>query len=596
MTIGTDNTTRYYYTGSATADLRHQVLEECDGSGARLRYHIPGCQYVDEQVATYTEATGRWDYYLLGRQFNVIGHGNVDGSVIQPLDFGSTGDFAGCGATQAPADFDHDGDIDRSGFVAFQGCITGEDAGLPDLGFEDKDLDHDTDVDQEDFGEFQGCFSGTYGPIDPLCLGSDLPASGTSAMHGLMVDVLPDGKTLLYARARHYDQEHARWLQRDPLGFVDGPNLYEAFKGNALAHVDPSGQVIDPFSATGLVIAAAIYFFWPPDMAVAPQGTPGEDKYVAVLKKETERERYIFVATVFLFPVGSAWGGELGVSVGGCIGRTTGSKLAGTTAAVGTRYFTTAGVVTAGQELALSTSVAVTEGLRTVPQLYDDPGDLKRIGVEGLFNLGLTGAVDLIGASVARPRAAVVEIEGQRYVAVSGGSRMTVSEASRLTGMSEAEVASASAERGGLTVVRPAEDNVDIRLDAAEILGKPIRPADSPTYSVVLEADLKPGMFTASDAAHFRAANRQLHQFLQDSPELAAQLEQYYPGITAHVSPGPRGGVADTPPPGLIWHHHPKTPGKLQLIPRDQHSAPGPVQHTLHPNQRGGRENWGGGR
>jgi len=60
-------------------------------------------------------------------------------------------------------------------------------------------------------------------------------------MHGLMVDVLADGKALLYARARHYDPEHGRWLQRDPLGFIDGPNLYEAFGGNTLVHADPLG-------------------------------------------------------------------------------------------------------------------------------------------------------------------------------------------------------------------------------------------------------------------------------------------------------------------------------------------------------------------
>jgi RHS repeat-associated protein len=63
-------------------------------------------------------------------------------------------------------------------------------------------------------------------------------------MHGLMVDVLADGKALLYARARHYDLKHGRWLQRDPLGFIDGPNLYEAFGGNALVNLDPMGEQI----------------------------------------------------------------------------------------------------------------------------------------------------------------------------------------------------------------------------------------------------------------------------------------------------------------------------------------------------------------
>lgn len=124
----------------------------------------------------------------------------------------------------------------------------------------------------------------------------------------------------------------------------------------------------------------------------------------------------------------------------------------------------------------------------------------------------------------------------------------------------------------------------------------PGRPSSSPAYSVVIEARLRPGTFTASDAAHFRQANKQLYEMIRTDPQLAARLEAQYPGITQHVTPGPRGGFADTPPPGFSWHHHPKQPGVIQLVPRDHHQAAGPVQQSLHPEQKGGRENWGGGR
>jgi len=40
---------------------------------------------------------------------------------------------------------------------------------------------------------------------------------------------------------RTYGPSHARFLQHDPLGYVDGMNLYEAFKGNPLRFVDPTG-------------------------------------------------------------------------------------------------------------------------------------------------------------------------------------------------------------------------------------------------------------------------------------------------------------------------------------------------------------------
>jgi hypothetical protein len=67
------------------------------------------------------------------------------------------------------------------------------------------------------------------------------PPNGSFAVHGLTVDVIPNGPTLVFARARHYDLQLGRWLQRDPKGNVDGPNLYEAFGGNLLANVDPMG-------------------------------------------------------------------------------------------------------------------------------------------------------------------------------------------------------------------------------------------------------------------------------------------------------------------------------------------------------------------
>ena len=127
-------------------------------------------------------------------------------------------------------------------------------------------------------------------------------------------------------------------------------------------------------------------------------------------------------------------------------------------------------------------------------------------------------------------------------------------------------------------------------------LSKIPRPPDSPFYSVVMEAKLKPGTFMASDRNHFRQANQQLYRLIQSDPDLAARLEAEFPGITSHAAPGPRGGFSDESPPGLTWHHDPAIPGNLQLVPYDQHRAPGPVQSVLHPNQQGGRELWGGGR
>lgn len=46
---------------------------------------------------------------------------------------------------------------------------------------------------------------------------------------------------LYYYRARYYDTETGRFLQRDPLGYVDGWNMYEYVGGNPVMKMDPLG-------------------------------------------------------------------------------------------------------------------------------------------------------------------------------------------------------------------------------------------------------------------------------------------------------------------------------------------------------------------
>ncbi|HNQ91286.1 MAG TPA: RHS repeat-associated core domain-containing protein, partial [Verrucomicrobiota bacterium] len=72
--------------------------------------------------------------------------------------------------------------------------------------------------------------------------GDNLPPSGTFTLHGRPVDILSDGHVLFHFRARYYDPALGRWLQRDPLPYGDGPNLYEAFTSNATRFFDPLGM------------------------------------------------------------------------------------------------------------------------------------------------------------------------------------------------------------------------------------------------------------------------------------------------------------------------------------------------------------------
>ena len=191
----------------------------------------------------------------------------------------------------------------------------------------------------------------------------------------------------------------------------------------------------------------------------------------------------------------------------------------------------------------------------------------------GTFLEGTAMVID--GATLDRPDGYVAE-GFSRIVGGGGELGLTFAPATRLVGRSRAS----SVVAADVAAI----DNV-----------LPQRPSGSPYYSVIGEAQLRPGTFTAGDGNHFRQANQQLYNQLQANPDYAATLEAQFPGINAYVTPGPRGGFAATAPKGLTWHHDPYRPGNLQLIAKAQHQAAGPIQNSLHPNQKGGRELWGGG-
>ncbi|NLE58917.1 MAG: hypothetical protein GX616_11185, partial [Planctomycetes bacterium] len=265
-------------------------------------------------------------YYLAGDNFSVIGTGSADGQTIRPLNYSPTGQFSGGGMRSCNLDQDSANDVDSADFTLLEGCFSGPDVPVTtgptcQIG-EAADIDRDGDVDGSDYIIFQTCMSGTDVPASAACLGQGVSPedSGIAAMHGLTVDVLPDGKALLYARARHYDMKHGRWLQRDPLGFIDGPNLYEAFGGNALVRVDPYGEqdddLKDPwfwekryFTWEGSCRMAAEYTGWEQEF-----GLPTRDPLTAAVIRYNDQKMLDFERT--MNPVVTRVAGGLNV-VGG---------------------------------------------------------------------------------------------------------------------------------------------------------------------------------------------------------------------------------------------------------------------------------------
>jgi len=236
-------TTRYYYDGQS-------VIEERDAADARVRFHVNGTQFIDERVTTFEDSTSEFAYYLVNQSFSVAGMGNADGSVIDRLDYSSTGDFAGGGpgALSFFHDADVDLDLDLRDFASFQNCFGQTDPTcLATHDFDTTDVS-DGDIDLDDYARFFECFRGPFVTPDQVCVQTGglvaPPSSGTFALHGRPLDILSDGHTLIPIRARYYDAVNGRWLQRDSAGYVDGNNLYESFASNAIRFVDPSGRWI----------------------------------------------------------------------------------------------------------------------------------------------------------------------------------------------------------------------------------------------------------------------------------------------------------------------------------------------------------------
>ena len=229
-------TIRYYYDGVT-------VIEERDGSDTLTRYHVSGAQHLDEPIASFPAGgalrSGAAEYYLPGQNGSIIGTGNSAG-VVTRVNVDAGGGFVD--VTRYHHDSDADLDVDLRDLIHLQTCFDTDGVGCREIHDFDDSGQTDGDIDVDDWYGAEACQTTADVEADAGCATVPTPATGTFALHGRPVDVLSDGKMLYYFRARYYDPAHARWLQRDPTGYADGANLYEAFKNNAARFTDPMGK------------------------------------------------------------------------------------------------------------------------------------------------------------------------------------------------------------------------------------------------------------------------------------------------------------------------------------------------------------------
>ncbi|MEM1109806.1 MAG: RHS repeat-associated core domain-containing protein, partial [Planctomycetota bacterium] len=235
-----DATEHYYYSGQQTIETRN-------GSDLVLKQQIWGLDYIDEFIATSinhnpfaTPGTGFGqdpdpqqcdaEYFALhNAQYNVIG---LVGVAPQMLD-----DMIGNGWWQYMA-------ASVRGFTnaALSGTLQLDSSGPMPVRLVER-------YEYTPYGERQVYVTsddpfGAYGS-DPLCL---TPVSSSRRLDaGQALNTIGhqglshDEETgLVYNRARYLHPQLGRFVQRDPLGYVDGMNTYAYYAGISRG-VDPSG-------------------------------------------------------------------------------------------------------------------------------------------------------------------------------------------------------------------------------------------------------------------------------------------------------------------------------------------------------------------
>jgi len=84
--------------------------------------------------------------------------------------------------------------------------------------------------------------------------------------------VMDDGDGLFFMRNRYYDAATSRFIQKDPLGFVGGTNLYCYANNNPIRYIDPLGYQVefgDPVTMGGLGLAGLGGILWWAGVTVA---------------------------------------------------------------------------------------------------------------------------------------------------------------------------------------------------------------------------------------------------------------------------------------------------------------------------------------
>ncbi|MDA8016720.1 MAG: Ig-like domain-containing protein [Thermoanaerobaculia bacterium] len=359
-----------------------------------------------------------------------------------------------------------------------------------------------------------------------------------------------DGETgFVYARRRYLDPELGRFTTPDPLGFVDGPNLYQFALNNPVSFSDPMG-----LESVGIMQMVR-------DQRLLDPSTRAEELADRAASKED-------VLQVLGNPYVQ---GSLQV-IWGCT-----EAVAG-----GTAVWSGAGTVPGAVMLAHGGDMCVT-GLRTLAS-----GQTK----ETLFVQGVTGGLELAGVDPAYSGFIAAGID----IAVGVGSSVATLRASTRVSSEASTRVSINLSRGPNAIRQRVLANIAESSAARGASNFTAHTAltnlsSGNAYSVAFRTRLPSSAFPGrSRRIHFQESNRLLLEAMDARSELDAMMEALIPNLREQLV-RPR-SISREPPYGWTWHHHLDV-GFMELVPRVQHTQGGPVQGLLHPNGRGGFSAWG---
>jgi hypothetical protein len=203
-------------------------------SGATLlRYYVHGKSYIDERAVMRDAADDVDYYYTLKDLYTVDALVNNRGHEVERVTY----DAYGMPVMRAI----------RTTDVDYNGTVNAVDLGLVQAATDPctdgpmLDIDGNGTINATD----QGLVQSSYGPAVAMLytsgLGNAYFFTGRRMHHfdSNLIDLGPAPNTAMqYNRARHYDPEHGRWLQRDSLGYSDSMNVYEYVKGSPGRYVD----------------------------------------------------------------------------------------------------------------------------------------------------------------------------------------------------------------------------------------------------------------------------------------------------------------------------------------------------------------------